>query len=227
MVKRIFSAMLVLMLLGSLAISASALHPVVDMTKKGSIQVTMKNPDKDGKPGKPIPGGTLTLIRVADVGYDNGDFFFTYTADFADCSVPVTELASAALPEALEKIVKAKKLTGPTQTLDKNGQTTFADLELGLYLLVQNKNAPGYGKAKSFLVSVPGFNAKNNVYVYNVDATPKMSPPAPVPTTTNPPRLPQTGQNNWPVPVLAVVGLMVFCGGWLLFVSGRKRRHEN
>lgn len=35
--------------------------------------------------------------------------------------------------------------------------------------------------------------------------------------------LPQTGQLNWPVPVMAIAGLLLFAGGWCLAFSGAKR----
>ncbi|MCD7821787.1 MAG: hypothetical protein LUG64_06230, partial [Clostridiales bacterium] len=41
--------------------------------------------------------------------------------------------------------------------------------------------------------------------------------------TTTSSKLPQTGQLNWPVPVLAVSGVVLFALGWGLSRSGRKR----
>lgn len=55
---------------------------------------------------------------------------------------------------------------------------------------------------------------------------PKPTPPdQPKPTAPNQPKdstLPQTGQLNWPVPLLAVLGLCLFAVGWALRF-GRKR----
>ena len=47
----------------------------------------------------------------------------------------------------------------------------------------------------------------------------------PVPTTP-PTKLPQTGQLNWPVPVLVVLGLALFSLGWGLRFGRRKDSHE-
>lgn len=41
------------------------------------------------------------------------------------------------------------------------------------------------------------------------------------------PELPKTGQLDWPVPVMAVLGLMIFAAGWALRRSGKKERYEN
>lgn len=45
------------------------------------------------------------------------------------------------------------------------------------------------------------------------------------PDTPGEPGLPQTGQLNWPVPVLAVLGLVLFAAGWQLRFA-KKRAHE-
>ncbi len=50
-----------------------------------------------------------------------------------------------------------------------------------------------------------------------------------VPETTNPPaptdpKLPQTGQLNWPVPVLVVLGLLLLAAGWVTRFG--KRQNE-
>lgn len=53
-----------------------------------------------------------------------------------------------------------------------------------------------------------------------------VTPTPSVPVTPPPPQLPQTGQTNWPMPVLLVAGLMLFCGGWIVRSSDRKKKNE-
>ena len=89
-----------------------------------------------------------------------------------------------------------------------------------------------------FLVSLPGVDKAGTGRVWDVTAVSKdafrpaepdtPSPPDPVepsepdvPDTPGGDRLPQTGQLNWPVPVLAGAGLVLFLAGLLLF----RRRH--
>lgn len=43
--------------------------------------------------------------------------------------------------------------------------------------------------------------------------------PGPGPTTTKPTRLIQTGQLNWPIPVLTVLGILLILAGWFLHQS--------
>lgn len=61
---------------------------------------------------------------------------------------------------------------------------------------------------------------------------PESSPPESETTETempkNPvtPQLPQTGQLNWPIPIMVVIGLILFMSGWLLYRGGKKGNYE-
>lgn len=221
--KRILAWVLALMLLGTAPLTVRA-HEVPDDQRLGSVTLSMTYR------GEPLPGGSLTLYRVAEVATENGDYFFEYTADFAECEIAVEELLSAQLPEALAAIAAEKGLTGTTGTADETGKVRFTGLEIGLYLIVQEEAAPGFRRINPFLVSVP--RNDDGHYVYDVETAPK-NVPGPEPEPTEPPtepiepgpELPQTGQNNWPVPVLAVTGMLLILAG-LLCVSGRKKRDE-
>ena len=58
--KRIFSLILAAVLLSIPVLSVSA-HEVPDLTRRGSVAISMSYR------GQPIPGGTLTVLRVAEV----------------------------------------------------------------------------------------------------------------------------------------------------------------
>lgn len=218
--KRMLSLTLVLLLLSCLVLPAAA-HDVPDFNRLGSISIAMTHD------GKPVPGGSLTILRVADVVSDNGDMIFVYTADFSGCTIPVTELESAQLPKELEEIARDGKLSGITRQLDQQGKTKFSDLPLGLYLVMQSDAAPGFTKINPFLVSVPQYI--DGRYVYDADTAPK-NIPEPEREPTEPPRyddqLPQTGQTNWPIPVMASVGMLMLLAGGYLFASGKKKNDE-
>ena len=224
--RRICSLLLILVLVCAAALPVCAAE-VPDVTRLGSIAISMTHQ------GEPVPGGSLTLYRVADVISNDGDYLFAYTADFAECAIPVTELSSADLPRALAELAKTKNLEGITLKLDDGGKVKFSELELGLYLLIQQEAAPGFKKVNPFLVSVP--QNVDGHYIYDVDTAPKnlpgpdeeTTPPPPPPPPTGPdgPDLPQTGQLNWPVPVLAVLGLLLFAAGFAL-CSAEKRRER-
>lgn len=226
MYKRILSVLMLLALLGGFILSAGAAE-ALDPNRQGSISVAMTHD------GRPVPGGSLTIYRVADVVSENGEYRFSYTADFADCSIPVTELDSSRLPAELARMVRAKGLQGTTQELSRQGRTRFSDLDVGLYLIVQQEPSRGYSKINPFLVSVP--QNDDGHYIYDVDTAPKNIPepevkPTEPPKPTYPPKpdfeLPQTGQTNWPVPVMAIAGIILLAAGFGLRASGRKKEHE-
>lgn len=227
MKRTLLAVVCAVLLVCSLAVQICAAEPV-DMDRKGSISITMRSQ------GEPVPGGTLTLIRVAVVTEDDGNYGFALTGEFAGSGLSLENLSSQVLADSLADYASDNGIQGITGEISETGEISFADLELGLYLLVQETPAEGYCVVSPFLVSVPV--SRDGVYVYDVDASPKTSvEPEPTestepPTTTEPkptdPKLPQTGQTNWPVPVLAVSGILIFMLGWYMNRTGRKDRYE-
>ena len=125
----------------------------------------------------------------------------------------------------------------------------FSQLELGLYLVSQSVPADRYHALDPFLVTVP--LSENGLWIYDIDAAPKVGRASPAPTTTpttepsttptttptasttSTPtgrpisRLPQTGQLRWPVPVLAGMGLVFLLIGWILSKRQEKRNEDS
>ena len=54
---------------------------------------------------------------------------------------------------------------------------------------------------------------------------PPTEPPT-EPTEPDGPDLPQTGQMNWPVPVLAMMGMLLVMAGFWFCMTGRRERDE-
>lgn len=226
MKKRFLFAALLILLVSVLPTTAYALE-VPDFDRQGSIAITMTCQ------GEAVPGGSLTLYRVADVHAENGaDYSFRYTQEYTACGVALN-LNSAETAEKLVAFTAEKKITGTKLQIDKKGEVTFQKLNIGLYLLVQEDAADGYEKVSPFLVSVPGREAGR--YIYDVDASPKLelekapTQPTTPPTTKpeKPPKLPQTGLVQWPVPILAVSGIACLIVGWYFQTSGKKKDNES
>ena len=226
MAKKVVSLLLILALLGSVCAAVSA-DQMPDHSRTGSISVSM------AYLGEPVPGGNLMLYKVADVSHE--DAVFVYTEAFSGCEMSLEDIQDPMLALELEAIAREQELVGTTKNMDENGRAKFENLTIGLYLLVQTEPAPGYNKVNPFLVSLPG--QREGAYIYDVDASPKVAlePEETEPTetteptvpTTKPPSLPQTGQLSWPVPVLAIGGLILLCVGWLLRESERRKKHES
>ena len=231
--KRLSKLLLAVLLLCTVSVTASA-QDVPDLSRKGSITITMRQGETA------VPGGSLTLYRVGEVREENGNYSFALTGDFTGCGQSLTNIQSAQLAKNLAQYVADHDLIGTTREIDSSGTVTFPQLTLGLYLLVQNKAASGYHKAEPFLVSVP--MQENGAYVYNVNASPKVevkktsepgNPGSKNPSTSttstsgkSQSKLPQTGQLNWPVPVLAVLGMGLFSAGWMLRAGKKKGSYE-
>lgn len=228
--KRLKTLFTVLLLICSVGMPVLA-HEVPDQTRKGSIEITMHTDETT------VGGGTLTLYRVGDVNESDGNYAFVLTEDFEESGESLENIGSAELANHLAAYAEEKTLEGLTQAIDDNGNVSFTELELGLYLLVQEEAAEGYNKLNPFVVSVP--QMKEGAYVYEVDASPKVElTPAPTPPLNDPdepdvpeepdepdePKLPQTGQLNWPIPVLTVAGLTLLALGWLLCSGCKKER---
>ena len=215
MVKKISALLLTLLLISALTVTALA-HPVPDLTTKGSITFTMDYKDQ------PLKDGKLNLCKVGEIVEDNGDYSFGPIAAFADQELDYANIAELIFAQELLTLAKELKLQSITAPIDE-GQVAFTDLEPGLYLVWQGKEdaTKGFEPIVPFLISCPRF--QDNQYISDVVADPKVGFETVPPTTTPPPpNLPQTGQMNWPVPVLAISGAVLLIFGFVLW-TGRKR----
>lgn len=220
--KRIAAVLLVAVLAVAMSVTASA-HTVPDVNKIGSITVAQQ----DG--GETVTGGSYTLYRVGDIHVDDGNYSFALTKSFAGSQLKLTDIASAKLAKNLADYAQCHDVNGVTYRVGKGGVVYFEKLKPGLYLLMQEEAATGYNKADPFLVTVPIESEEG--YLYDVDSSPKMelekAPDTPPNTPPHDSNLPQTGQLNWPIPVLAIGGLVFFAAGWILILSRKRGKHES
>lgn len=222
--KRTAALLLALWMLCAFSAAVYA-NEAPDESKKGAVTVEMKYD------GRAVTGGTLKAYRVGQLREKDGSYSFAKTAAMEAFSGSYDDLSSAELAEKAAAFVEKNKLGAYATAENKKGKASFEKLELGLYLIVQTKASDGYEPLKPFLVSVPML--EDGRYVYEVNAAGKFElhkvskPGKPQsPQTPQGPKLPQTGQLNWPVPVLAVLGLMLFSAGWLLRFGKKKDGYE-
>lgn len=277
--RRFAALLLVLCLAAACAVPACA-------AQTGSLHVALYDHQND----MPLRGGELTLYRVADAQLRGGTIHYTYTGDFAACTLPLTSL-TADLAWQLERKLPPVPVIAAQQDISETGFSDITDLPQGLYLVVQTEPSHGYAPIHPFLVSIPLWDGSG--WLYDVDASPKIdtvlpqtpaiapltpemelepaqpgtpgsagadtaaSPTAPTApgsaaapadsaaapadstatTPTDPdaaaadaaapaapakPTLPQTGQLVWPIPLLALLGVLLFAIGWHLDRSGKK-----
>ncbi len=196
-----------------------------DLSRKGSVSVSFQ--DK----GTAVSGGELCLYPIAYAFDEDGDFVYEYTNGLENCEIELGNLEDSSLASRLETALPddAKKTA---LTVGSNGKAVFTDLTPGLYLLKQTKAAEGYEMISSFLISVP--EKEGESWIYDLDASPKMETlsktgesskkTSKTPTGKTASTLPQTGQLNWPIPILAIAGLSLLLIGREL--SREKKTHE-
>ena len=220
--RKIMIVLMVLVVLAS-SVLAVAAHEVPDLTKKGSITIVIDDDDKA------VPGGSLLVYKVGQIHEDDGNYDFELTKDFVASKLSLKDIESRTLAKDLETYVKEKGIKGTGIKIDKAGKAKLEDMELGLYLIMQDEPAPGYYPVNSFLIALP--TMEDGEYQYDVDGSPKVSPIAPVPTTEpdepkpTDPQLPQTGAMNWPIPLLCAGSIALIAIG--LFVCSSDKRKQN
>ena len=215
--KRITALFLSILLLLSLCVTALG-HEAPDLTKKGTITIQWKFQ------GDALPDGALRAYRVGTLKDTYGNFSFAPLPAYQGKDLSEKNLTPE-LAKELAGMVKASSAIKPASF--KSGVVTFDNLELGLYLIVQTKSISGYEKVAPFLVSVPLWDKDHYLYEINVSEKfeIKKEPPTPgTPETPDQPgdKLPQTGQVNWPMPVLLILGLVLIVTGTAL---KRKSKH--
>ena len=224
---------LIAVLLLAALLAVPVLATEIDTERTGSITATMEHE------GTPVPGGTLTLYKVASLNFICE---YTLTEEYAASGISLEEI-TAETAVALATYTYEQNLSGLTKTIGDDGVVKFEDLEVGLYLLIQWDNAPGYYELSPFVISIP--NNENGEQVFDTFCAPKQNPdPTPTepteptqptepptvpptePTQPTEPTLPQTGQTNWPIPILAVCGIFLVVAGTVLVARGGKRYED-
>ena len=222
--RRAAALLVCALLVCALSVPACADGRGIDPDREGSVSMSCSYLSR------PVSGGDMALYRVADVEQDDGSYYFRLRDDLGGERLDQKGLDA---PDLANRIASAPTLGAPDQTLvfDAQGKVLFRGLKPGLYLLRQNRAASGYEKMLPVLVSLPWFDPKSESYLYDIDATVKpetarTATPTPPPTTPPGPKLPQTGQLNWPVPVMAGLGLLCVISGAALLAGDQRRKQR-
>ena len=220
--KRIFLLLALSAFVVSMIFPASA-SELPDVTRPGSLEIVMEYE------GEPLQDGSLTICRVGDIETKDGYSSFVLV-DALTGGPSLEELHDPNLGEVLADLARERALPMVREDI-REGRVRFADLEPGLYVVIQQEGeaSEGFAPIRPFLLSLPVW--AEGAYQYDLEAVPKVpletEPTIPTtPTTpTEPPEpnLPQTGQLNWPIPLLCVAGAVLILIGLILM---RKKHHE-
>lgn len=246
-IKKFLLILLSLLLCGLSFTAAAATAP--DLTRPGSLSLEFQYQGQD------VTDGALAIYRVGDIVIADGECRFELSAAFADSGQDLMDLQSPDTAAALQQYAEINKIAADQTAVNSTGTVQFSNLTPGLYLVLQTTASAGYSPISSFLVSVPWYDETKDEFLYDVVATSKLelianpsASPAPTPTPkpdvpkedepsvdepsgnepseSEPSELPQTGQLNWPIPVLSGLGLMLCALGVVFCAGRRKKRHE-
>ena len=195
--------------------ASSAKLNLPDLTQKGEIRMSFHPADKV------TSGGSVTAFYAGEIKVDDGNYFYVLSDEFKESTIDISNIQREQLPEELWNYAKAKNIEGITVPVQQDGTAVFSDLPLGLYLLTQNEPVKGYYPVAPFVLTLP--SQEEGEWVYTVNADPKTEvtekpEPTPPPKPVGP-KLPQTGQLKWPVPFLALGGILIFSVGLRLYLK--------
>lgn len=213
----------------------------LDLTRTGAIELTLTDAS-----GATVSGGAVTVYEVAELYLNDGNMAYEYTQSFADCKATL-DVTDTSLAATLVEYVNSNSISGEEKSIEDGGKVSFTNLELGLYLIVQTTESENYETISPFVVTVPienngvwDYTVDASPKVGTVTPTEEETEPpteeetepetsteteqetepetTTTTTTTSTPTLPQTGQLNWPIPLLAA-------GGCLFLILGRCLSH--
>lgn len=167
-------------------------------------------------------------VNIYKIGVKNENEDFEYSEGFEGSNLDVNTFTESNINTIKEYALKNAKPVY-SQTTDAKGTFTISNLQVGAYLLVQSSNTDKY-TMQTMLVQIPEVNG-NSEFNYNVTVKPKVvnnpvipTPGQPAPEKVTDNVLPYTGVLSWPIPVLVIVGIVIFSIGWLKVYTDSKKK---
>jgi len=210
--KKLILLFLAVVLTFAFSVNAVAVKQEIDTSKTGTLTVTMECSHGYRS------GGTVELYYVATVDLRNNEYAFDYTEAFKDCPLSTDNISDGLEADKFYAYLTDAGIEGERAALT-DGVAVYSNLPTGLYLVVQAETDSGFSKALTFFVTIPVADGDN--WNYNVDASPKVEiEHTDIPT---PPGIPETGQLKWPVPVMALSGLLLTAIGFIILKRNKSR----
>ena len=169
-------------------------------------------------------------ISVYQVSQQDEQGNLKFAVGFENCTLDIEDLSEKNL-ENLNDYAKANANPMFSKVTDSNGKFTLNNLEFGKYLFVQ-ENKTDEITMQTMLISVPEL-IDGKELTYEVTAKPKIvnkemidRNETQITRVARDEQLPYTGVLNWPIPVLVIVGIIIFCIAWLKVYSTSKKKVE-
>lgn len=164
MKRKVNFIIIILVLFISLVTNVRALDNTIDLSKKGTISVTLKEKETNTL----INGAEITIYHVGNAGIKDNNLVFNKREELT-CDVNLDDLKDIELVNDIAKCINENTIKYVKTT--NNGKVTFSNLEQGLYLVSQTTSVEGYSDIDPFLVAIP--KVEDSIWIYDINALPK------------------------------------------------------
>ncbi len=168
--KRIVAAIMAVLMTVAAFTCAFTLTTAALTSRNGSITLHVIS----SSTGEPISGATFRLYHFANAYEAGSGVRYEFIRPYQDANISPDNLQDSYLPIHLAHFAKVRALTYTSKNSDTAGGIVFDDLTPGLYLIVPYGNFDNHFTPAPFIINIPGYNSGNNVWEYDIVATPKM-----------------------------------------------------
>ena len=138
---------------------------LIDFNKKGNLEITLIDNESDA-----VKDVNISLYYVAKAVKKNNNLSFEYLEEFNNCNVSLDKLNDNNVSNEIFGCINDEMYSIDKKT-DIDGTVKYNNLELGLYLVVQNIKKEGHSNIEPFLVTIP--RSEDSKWVYNIESLPK------------------------------------------------------
>ena len=167
--KLCLAAAVAILLVLHCCVCAFALVP--DLQRKCSVTFTLNYNNV------PVAGGNLKMYRIATWTVRNGAYDFKWVSELADAGLNLADKDSEVFARHVSMLVESLSLPAAEQQIGEDGKAVFSDLDCGLYVVYQTKNAAGYEPINAYCISLPML--VDGELAYDLRAAPKPRPERP------------------------------------------------
>lgn len=139
---------------------------IVDLSKKGSIHISLSTNDSEV-----IKGAEITIYKVGVAKIENANLIFQNVPEIDSCKIEFSNIDDREITNSMIECIQNTNVLKETSITDSKGKVSFTNLDLGLYLVVQTNEIKGYSKIDSYLVMIP--KEIDNEWTYDIISTPK------------------------------------------------------
>lgn len=199
----------------------------IDTNATGCVKVCLTLPQNTNSS---LAGYKVFAYKVGEIA-DMKSGKSSLSERFAPTKIELEDLSASQIMQNANKLMqfaaaKSFKADYSSET-DKNGMVVFEKMPLGMYLICVENDKTRELIYSPLLIKVPSYDEISG-WQYSLEAEPKASRQKKQSETTrksstirvvtsgDSSKLPKTGILQWPIPILAFVGMCCFGCGWAI-----------